>query len=149
MVGHLKYPEKQPDGRIRRGLARQDALETSASLMSTRKWIKFINILDFHTNIHWCYLKLLSSKEPTQLISAPQVHQLYPAPCIDWHFPMDLLEIEWIEFPRIAAVKRDRHTPAVYFDQDVESFAKKLERVGKFPLEFTQSGLRIVGHVVK
>ena len=63
--------------------------------------------------------------------------------------PYELCAIEWLEFPRSVAQEGNwmsrRHGTII--EQDVERAEQALKRVALFPMELTESGLRVTGHL--
>jgi hypothetical protein len=118
----------------------------SASLMSDTKWRKLVAIVETVPSIQHYFIKFLrSSVESTGggFLSLYAPHEFIDT----WSFgPIFLREIEWLEFPHLVP-QRVGKTPVESHRQDLATLREKLEAIGKFPIEQTARGLRIVGHV--
>ena len=59
-----------------------------------------------------------------------------------------LVEIERIEFRRIVVKERPNNLAAERVPQDIDAMLAAIEATGKlFPIETTEQGVRIIGHV--
>jgi len=126
-----------------------------ASLMSDTKWRKLFIALDrTGLELHQARVKFLDDEE-VFTITVPRRCSLYPPHTFLDIFefgPTALRRIEWLEFPRSAVYERPSPNGTGRIlereaSQDVEKAKQILERAGRFPLDLTETGLRITGHV--
>lgn len=126
----------------------------SASLLSDTKWRKLIAALDRpDLSIGQAVVKLVGD-DVEHTILMPKSGTLHPPrPYIDiFEFgPIPLRSIEWLELPAIA--EYPRHAPngsgkasPLNARQDLRKAKIALQGVGKFVIEETDRGLRIIGH---
>jgi len=123
-----------------------------ASLMSDTKWRKlFFAIERLGLRLPLCRVKWIDW--PIQrVISTPTCRSFFtPRPFVEAveFGPYDLCSIEWVEFPRSVAQEGNwmGRTHGTIIEQDVERAEQALKRVARFPMELTESGLRITGHL--
>jgi hypothetical protein len=95
-----------------------------------------------------CIIKFVGNPQ-AKVLSRPT--GLYPPrPWVDtFDFgPIPLRSIEWLLFPRIAEVRDvDRTIPARRVQQDVDAAARVVETLGRYPVELSEQGLMILGHL--
>ena len=129
---------------------------SSASLMSDTKWRKMFAALDRpDLELGQAIVKFISSKREHR-ISTPRRSSLHPP----WAFidtsefgPFALRCIEWIEFPSVAEYEypttrtHSGRVPPKLVTQDIAKIRAILTSLGHFPIEQTERGLRIIGHV--
>ena len=60
--------------------------------------------------------------------------------------PVELCAIEWLEIPAVAVYPRSNKVPAARELQDVEAAEALINELGQYPLEKTETGLRIIGY---
>ena len=66
--------------------------------------------------------------------------------------PIALISIEWFEFPADAEYERRSpsgtgRVPPARMAQDIDTAEAVITKLGKYPLERTTRGLRIIGHI--
>lgn len=119
----------------------------SASLMSDTKWRKLFGAVASVPTIDHYVFKFV--RLPGE-VSAYGYIGFHPPHCFVDIFslgPTYLREIEWVEFPRLVASRRVGATPVGGHHQDLAALGRALDSIGRFPLEVTMSGLRVIGHV--
>lgn len=119
----------------------------SVSLMSDVKWRKLVSIVQTIPSIDHYFLK--SIRSPVDLPGHGYISGNAPHAFIDtFSFgPIYLRAIEWLEFPRLVIQRANGATPTGGHHQDIDELARALGAAGKFPIEETSRGLRIVGHL--
>jgi hypothetical protein len=119
----------------------------SASLMSDTKWRKLIAALKDVPSIDHYFLK--SIRSPVERPGFGFLSGEAPHAFIDTlsFGPVYLRDIEWLEFPEFVAQRANGPTPPGGHHQDLDELRHALAVIGKFPLEETSRGLRIIGHV--
>ncbi|BCG84828.1 hypothetical protein MesoLj113c_09380 [Mesorhizobium sp. 113-3-9] len=120
----------------------------SASLMSNTKWRTLFKALENSgVDIKGIAVKFVGDSEEW----SPVFPGLYPPHAYVDLWPLNvhpLVEIEWIEFRRIVMKTRPNNVPPALLPQDIDAIRKVIEATGKrFPLEATEQGLRVVGHL--
>ena len=122
---------------------------TRASLMSDTKWRKVFASLADHTELglRQCVYKFVESAE--ERIGSPDVWLWPPRPWVDTSSfgPISLRSIEWLLFPRVAEYRTDRTRPPRCEPQDVDGAWRILTELGQLPLEMTERGLLLRGHL--
>lgn len=129
--------------------ARKDVAQNySASLMSNTKWRTLFKALEASdVDIKGITVKFVGDNQEW----SPVFPSLYPPHAYVDLWPLNvypLVEIEWIEFRRIVVEKRPNNVPPALLPQDVDAIRAVIDATGKrFPIEFTEQGLRVVGHL--
>jgi hypothetical protein len=121
--------------------------------MSDTKWRKLFAALDrSDLELGQMIVKFIDDGDE-QRISTPGREALYPPRAyIDAATgPFALRRIEWIELPFVAEYERNtmgsgKIAPRTV-PQDVDEARRIVEALGQFPMEITDRGLRITGHV--
>jgi hypothetical protein len=115
--------------------------------MSDTKWRKLFSVLKDISSIDHYFLKFITDEE--EGAGYGRFDPWPPHAFIDTASfgPLYLSEIEWVEFPNIVQKRRHGPTPRGGHHQDLEGLRRALDSVGKFPIEVTPRGLRIIGHV--
>ena len=120
----------------------------SSSLMSDTKWRKLFSALKDLPSIDHYFLKLIRGEEEGP---GYRPFDLWPphayVDTADFG-PLYLGEIEWIEFPSFVPKRKFGPTPPGGHHQDIQGLRRALDSIGKFPIEETPRGLRIIGHVL-
>lgn len=144
--------------------------------MSRAKWLKFLNILqESELKLGACLVKFVADPKvrrariplPTDLqldgriwwsglgglgswsgaLDCPEDPAWRVA---DWPpIPFKLSQIEWLFVPRCGQSRphHDRTVPSVCFEQDVDEAARLLSESGQFPIELSDEGLLVIGHL--
>ncbi|MGE0652758.1 MAG: DUF6678 family protein [Alphaproteobacteria bacterium] len=132
--------------RLERSIIRRDF---DASFMSDTKWRKLFAALDRpDLELTQCIVKFVDV-EREHRIAAPRSIALHPPrPYVDTpeFGPVTLRSIEWLEFPALAEWPQRDHVPARIVPQDIERARTIIEALGRYPVEETKRGIRIVGH---
>lgn len=120
----------------------------STSLMSNTKWRTLFKALGTSgIDIKGIAVKFVGESQEW----SPVFPILYPPHAYVDLWPLNvcpLVEIEWIEFRRIVVEKRPNNVPPALLPQDVDAIRAVIDATGKrFPIEVTEQGLRIVGHL--
>lgn len=120
----------------------------SASLMSNTKWRTLFEALEASdVDIKGITVKFVGDGKEW----SPVFPGLYPPHAYVDLWPLNvypLVEIEWIEFRRIVVKKRSNNVPPALVPQDVDAIRAAIDATGKrFPIEVTEQGLRIIGHL--
>lgn len=120
----------------------------SSSLMSDTKWRKLFSALKGLPSIDHYFLKRIRDEE--EGAGYGRFDPWPPHAFIDTASfgPLYLSEIEWIEFPNIVPKRKYGPTPPGGHHQDLQGLRLALDSIGKFPIEETLRGLRIIGHVL-
>lgn len=120
--------------------------------MSDTKWRKlFLAVERLNLRLPLCRIKWIDGLN-IRVLSTPVGYCLMcPRPFVDSveFGPFELCSIEWLEFPRRVVQEGNwmgRRDGMIYV-QDVEHAERALKLVARFPMELTESGLRITGHV--
>jgi hypothetical protein len=136
--------ELQRVGRVIQARAR-------ASLMSDTKWRKVLAELNKpERQLKYCVVKFIEVSEEKKIYFPTYLYP--PRPWVDtFGFgPIPLRSIEWMLIPHIAKYKRgNAHVPDGEVEQDVESIADAISRLGKYPTSISSHGLLIIGHVTE
>jgi hypothetical protein len=124
--------------------------ECSVSLMSDTKWRKLFLALDKpELALAECIVKFVGV-DGEKTMRVPKSAALHPPrPYVDtFEFgPVLLRSIEWIEFPRTLARRRCPGDAGLPVLQDIEAAHRVLDDLGRYPIEITGRGLRVIGHV--
>lgn len=115
--------------------------------MSDTKWRKLISALETVSSINHYFLKSIRATDEVPgfgYLSGSAPHQFIDTFSFG---PIYLREIEWIEFPSVAAQWKNGPTPPGGHRQDLAALRRSLDAIGQFPIEETPRGLRIIGHV--
>ncbi|ATQ70738.1 hypothetical protein CQW49_22390 (plasmid) [Methylosinus trichosporium OB3b] len=122
-----------------------------ASLMSDTKWRKVLSELNKpEWQLEYCIVKFIDVTEE-KLVYFP-IGLSPPRPWVDtFGFgPITLRSIEWMLIPRIAKYKRGNPgVPDGEIEQDVEAIMSVIDKLGKYPVQLTDRGLLIMGHVTE
>jgi hypothetical protein len=118
----------------------------SASLMSDTKWRKLVRALNTVPSVDHYFLKTI--RATAEEVGFGFLGLWAPHAYIDtFSFgPLYLREIEWMEFPSFVPIRENGPTPPSGHYQDLDGLRRALDAIGKFPLEETPRGLRVVGH---
>jgi hypothetical protein len=118
----------------------------AASLMSNAKWRKLIRILLDIPSIDRYFVKLV--RGPTEYLGKGRLDGWPPYAYADTSFgPLQLSEIEWIEFPGVITRSMSPSPRRMGAIQDLDALQQALASAGQFPVVTTDRGLRIFGHV--
>ncbi|MBW8735569.1 MAG: hypothetical protein JF571_14960 [Asticcacaulis sp.] len=122
---------------------------TRASLMSDTKWRKLLAALDRPgLELGQCVVKFVEAPEERVVAGSFGLHP--PRPWVDtlaWG-PIAFRSIEWLLFPRVALHDRGHRTfPQRRVEQDVDEAARVVAALGRYPVELSERGLLIVGHL--
>ena len=113
--------------------------------MSTTKWMKLMRIA-----------AALSTKVPRmnyKLVHGPEIHRGHTPLCAEsveaeWFAePLIYKEVEWVEFPFEYEIPRGSGLAPSMQRQDITSLKHQLENAADFPLQETDTGLRVVAYV--
>ena len=127
----------------------------SASLMSNTKWRKMFVMLgrdNANVGLKQAFIKLID-EEMEYSIAAPEPSNLHlPGSYID--LPSGRVafsSIEWIEYPLVARHERrppngTGRLPPSEIVQDLDKAEAVIRKLGQYPLERTERGLRIWGY---
>jgi hypothetical protein len=141
----VRQREGHADQRERKAIKRSYV----ASFMSDTKWRKLFLALDRpELNLSQCVVKFVGVPD-AKTMDVPKRHALWPPHgYVDTlqFGPVTLRSIEWIEFPRALMRKRYPGDAGVETLQDIEGIRLALEKLGRFPLEDSPAGLRVIGH---
>lgn len=128
-----------------------------ASFMSDSKWVRLLNALTAGPDLVLeCFAKLVWDEKPRSF-DIPgasygfdyydhAVEALISGPSSGWH---KYKEIEWIEFPLMAAVPVDidnRKLGTRQVEQDLVAIRSRITSVGRFELRDESSGLRLYAY---
>ena len=108
--------------------------------MSDTKWHKvFAAVADIPSIKHWI-LKTIRWDE--EQVGYARFDPWPPHAYVDTAIgPIYLSDIEWIEFPDVGPRRGEPQ-------QDIQALRRVLDSIGKFAMEETPRGLRIIGHVL-
>ncbi len=136
----------------RRELERENRLirrATRASLMSDTKWRKLFSALEASDlNLTQYIVKFVGVTD--EKVMHRHVGLYPPKPWIDSSpfGPVPLRSIEWLLLPRWLDVSdHDRTIPVRRVEQDVDEAARIVTALGRFPMELSERGLLILGHL--
>lgn len=122
-----------------------------ASLMSDTKWRKVFSELNKpEWRLEYCIVKFIDVTEEKRVYFP--IGLWSPRPWVDiFGFgPIPLRSIEWMLVPRIAKYKRGNPgVPDGEIEQDVEAIMNAIDGFGKYPVQLTERGLLIMGHVTE
>lgn len=133
---------------LRRSAKKEVAKIYTASLMSSTKWRALFEALEAaDIDVKGVAIKFVGHDEER----SPVFPRLYPPHDYIDLWPLNicpLVEIEWIEFRRIVVKQRPNNVAAERVPQDIDAMLAAIEATGKlFPIETTEQGFRIIGHV--
>ena len=121
----------------------------SSALMSDTKWRKLFAALDeSDIGIEQAVVKFVETAE-RHVIQMPKTGHLHPPiPFIDTieFGVVELCAIEWLEIPKAAAKPRHDGLPPSTVMQDIDAACAIITKLGKFPIEESDGGLRILGY---
>ena len=122
---------------------------TRASLMSDTKWRRLLAALDDPAlDLRQCVIKFVGDTVERTISKSFGLH--LPCAWVDsFAFgPIPLRSIEWLLFPRVALHDRgDPSFPKQRIAQDVDLAADIISGLGRYPLELSERGLLITGHL--
>lgn len=122
-----------------------------ASLMSDTKWRKLLSELNKpERQMKYCIVKFIDVSEEKRVYFPIGLYP--PRPWVDtFGFgPIPLRSIEWMLVPRKAKYKRGNPgVPDGEIEQDVEAIMSAIDGLGKYPVQLTDRGLLIMGHVTE
>lgn len=122
-----------------------------ASLMSDTKWRKVLLELNkSEWQLEYCIVKFIDVTEEKRVYFPIGLYP--PRPWVDtFGFgPIPLRSIEWMLIPRIVKYKRGNPgVPDGEIDQDVEAIMSAIDKLGKYPVQLTDRGLLVRGHVTE
>ncbi len=130
-------------------IGRQARRDFSQALMSDAKWRKlFAAIDDAGLAPEQAIAKFIDVPDPKAIHFPGRGALCPPWPYVDsFEFgPIELRAIEWLMIPRTARIPRDNNLPARSVEQDVEAIYDLVTTLGRYPLERSDDGLRIVGY---
>ncbi|WP_137930240.1 DUF6678 family protein [Mesorhizobium comanense] len=132
----------------RLGAKKEATQNYAASLMSNTKWRTLFEALESSgVDVKGIAVKFVGDDKEW----SPVFPDLYPPRSYVDLWPLNvypLVEIEWIEFRRVVVVARPDNVPPALLSQDVDAIHAVLDATGKrFPIEVTDQGLRVVGHL--
>jgi hypothetical protein len=141
--------QKRPADRERKHIHRT----FTASLMSDTKWRKlFAALNESEPRLRQLIIKFVDSDREARIGLPGKAALQTPKGHIDtFEFgPISLRSIEWLELPTFAEFQRPSRgagkLSARHVNQDIASAQKAIEALGRFQIEETKSGLRIIGH---
>lgn len=119
----------------------------AASLMSDTKWHKLFSVVATFPSIKHYLLKFI--RDAAEIPGTGWLNGQAPHAFTDTlqFGPIYLREIEWLEFPALIPRRPSEAVQQADHFQDIEALERALSVIGKFPIERTPRGLRIVGHV--
>ncbi|MDH3739210.1 MAG: hypothetical protein OER92_08440 [Alphaproteobacteria bacterium] len=122
----------------------------STALMSDTKWRKLITALDkADIRLEQAVVKFVDTND-IHSVRMPKISALHPPkPFIDTieFGPLELRAIEWFEIPAVAVWPRSNNLPPRRSEQDIDAARAIVEGLGKYPVEQTSTGLRIIGYI--
>lgn len=132
---------------------REDAFilrECASSLMSDTKWRKLVAAISApEINVSRCYFKFLETPA-AKLMSTQHEDSIITPTYIDSEFgPFRFRAIEWLEFPRSFVQIRYTGDAGTEVLQDIGPVRRAIEALGQYPIEETERGFRIVGHILR
>jgi hypothetical protein len=117
--------------------------------MSDTKWRKlFAALNDAQIELEQIEIKFIDVSSAALMRMPSAAALCTPRPYIDtFEFgPIELRSIEWLGIPAVAKWARPNNLPAAVVAQDVGAARAIIEKLGKFPIEQTRAGLRILGY---
>lgn len=121
----------------------------SNALMSDTKWRKLISSLDeADIGVEQIIVKFVDTAD-AHTIRMPRIVDLHPPkPFIDTieFGPIETCAIEWIEIPEMTEPRIDG-VPASAVRQDIEAARATIAKLGKYPIEDSDGGLKIIGYI--
>lgn len=145
MVAKLKKIAEKRDKQHQR-LDDLIARRFAASNMSNTKWVKILkSAAVFAEKVPHLNFKLVYGSEIRHGFTEKD-----PEHIDDFWFrePIIYKEIEWVEFPKIQRIVSSEGI-LTDFHQDLKSLKAYLETIAHFPLEESNTGLRVVGYIAK
>ncbi|WP_166146210.1 DUF6678 family protein [Methylosinus sp. RM1] len=122
-----------------------------ASLMSDTKWRKVLSELNKpEWKLEYGIVKFIDVDEEKRVYFPIGLYP--PHPWVDTFClgPIPLRSIEWMLVPRIAKYKRGNPgVPDGEIGLDVEAIMSAIDGLGKYPIQLTDRGLLIMGHVTE
>lgn len=116
--------------------------------MSNTKWRKLIEAIDQpNISVTFCMMKFVWSGVEKSMFM-PKTRDIRTPSYIDSEFgPLRFKAIEWLEIPRSTIRYCYEGDPGQEVHQDAMLARRALEIVGQYPIEDTERGFRIIGHV--
>jgi len=115
-----------------------------ASNMSNAKWVKLLKAATlFAEKVPYLNVKLVYDAEVqyTFTENTPENIEIF------WfREPTIYKEIEWLEFPKVRKITNAEGV-STDFQQDLNGVKDYLKSLACFPLEETETGLRVVGYI--
>jgi len=118
----------------------------AASNMSDTKWVKLLkSVAVFAEKVPYLTVKLVYGADIQHTFT-----QSDPEHVDDFWFrePIIYKEIEWLEFPKVQRIVISEGVSTDFY-QDLNDLKAYLESIAHFPLEESDTGLRVVGYVAK
>lgn len=124
--------------------------ECAASLMSDTKWRKLVAAVSaLDIDAPRCLIKFIGTPA-AQPMPTPHERDIRTPSYIDSQFgPFRFKAIEWLEFPRSVVRIRYQGDAGVEVPQDIAAVRMAIEALGQYPIEETEQGFRIVGHILR
>jgi hypothetical protein len=131
----------------------------TTSLMSNSKWRKTFSMIgprNANLRLEQAAVKFIDvdTERAVTAFNGDWLLRQTPWAYIDlWEFgPVALNSIEWFEFLSEAVVERAAPSgtgrlPPIRRAQDIDAAEAVINKLGKYPLERTERGLRIIGHI--
>lgn len=115
--------------------------------MSNTKWVKLLAMFRGDLTLpSICLLSFLESKKQIETNIAGWWMVVPPYVESSAFAPTSLLAIETLLFPRVVKPQKFQTIPGGWKHQDVERLHQRINRLGHYPLEMTDDGLRLVAH---
>lgn len=117
-----------------------------ASNMSDAKWVKLLKAAAlFAEKVPYLNVKLVYDYQVKYTFTEDTPEQVE-----EFFFsePTFYKELEWIEFPYVRKIT-NANGVSINFQQDLTGLKTHLENLANFPLEETETGLRVRGYIAK
>ncbi|WP_144378971.1 DUF6678 family protein [Mesorhizobium amorphae] len=130
-------------------ISKKEAAETyTASLMSNSKWRALFEALEASAVKVEGMVVQYTGVDREHVSSLPGLYPPHPFVALQPFHILPIIDIEWIEFRRIVRFKRPNNVPDALVAQDVDAIRAVIEATGKlYPIEETEQGFRVIGHV--
>jgi hypothetical protein len=122
---------------------------TRASLMSDTKWQKLVQALDpSRKELERCIVKFVGSPEE-HMIHLPVSMEFVGRPWLDTAFgPVAARQIEWLLIPPVVEYRSGGGTVVTRrILQDLDRVEACIKALGRYPIERTERGLLVTGHL--
>ncbi len=119
------------------------------SCMSNAKWRKLFKVVNKDTiELNMCTWKLLDEEQPLSgyLPNYQELGDDYVGDCGALNGPFEYRLIEWLLIPAKHGYQPYDKAPVQYLFQDLADIRKKLDAVGQFEYENSETGLKIFGY---